>query len=555
MEENFDLLNLQDSAKLLGVKVITLRKWDREGKLKAVRVGPRRDRKYRKSDIENFLQSSKQKIEWQEYIRDGASYHQSYTPVEAFRNGLKKYFGQGVQYLMNYFEGNTMYWYYEKNDIYEVGKRIIEKLLASKKFEDEFFRLWDKKSEDILGFIKNNSKEKLSKMNNLQLTKLYKKFTDFVCDWYSLTLSIDGTDEFLMIDITKRVKKILREELKDDYTEKEFINAYNILTAPSKLSYLNDEKRLILEIVRDLSLGKLKRNSSEFDSKIKKILDEFWWTSLGWARGKAKNKSDIVPEIDNTQKSKVDAKKEIEEIKNYEIKTKTEKKELEKKYSFHKDKKLSELLRILDRLFIYHDYRKEIQVKYNYYEYQILDEISKRFRIHPSFLEWCEPKEIIDLLEYGNFDEQEINQRKSHFLYINTKDRLVKLSGKRALEEHKKVFEFALEKTRDLQGISACPGKVVGTAFVALTVDSAMKIKKGQILVTGMTTPDFLPAMKKAAAIVTDEGGITCHAAVVSREFKIPCIVGTKSSTRIINTGDVIEVSANHGVVKILEKS
>lgn len=76
----------------------------------------------------------------------------------------------------------------------------------------------------------------------------------------------------------------------------------------------------------------------------------------------------------------------------------------------------------------------------------------------------------------------------------------------------------------------------------------------GDILVTGMTTPDFLSAIRKSAGFVTDEGGITCHAAIVSRELKKPCIIGTKIATQILKDGDLVEVDANKGIVKILEK-
>ena len=65
-----------------------------------------------------------------------------------------------------------------------------------------------------------------------------------------------------------------------------------------------------------------------------------------------------------------------------------------------------------------------------------------------------------------------------------------------------------------------------------------------------MTTPDYVPAMKRAAAIVTDKGGRTCHAAIVSRELKIPCVIGTKIATQVFKTGDIVEVDAERGIVK-----
>jgi len=70
--------------------------------------------------------------------------------------------------------------------------------------------------------------------------------------------------------------------------------------------------------------------------------------------------------------------------------------------------------------------------------------------------------------------------------------------------------------------------------------------------VTSMTRPEFVPLMKKAAGVVTDEGGISCHAAIISRELGIPCIIGTKTATRRLKDGDQVEVNADRGIVKII---
>ena len=101
-----------------------------------------------------------------------------------------------------------------------------------------------------------------------------------------------------------------------------------------------------------------------------------------------------------------------------------------------------------------------------------------------------------------------------------------------------------------VRGLPASPGVAIGVAKVALTVEEAAKLmKKGDILVTKMTDPDWVPYMKLAAAIVTDEGGMTAHAAIVSRELGIPCIVGTKNATQVLKTGMEVTVDATHGIV------
>jgi pyruvate,water dikinase len=80
------------------------------------------------------------------------------------------------------------------------------------------------------------------------------------------------------------------------------------------------------------------------------------------------------------------------------------------------------------------------------------------------------------------------------------------------------------------------------------------ELKEGEILVSSMTIPDFLPAMKRAAAIVTNEGGVLCHAAILARELQKPCITGTLFATHILRDGDYVEVDANNGIVKFIKQ-
>jgi pyruvate,water dikinase len=93
----------------------------------------------------------------------------------------------------------------------------------------------------------------------------------------------------------------------------------------------------------------------------------------------------------------------------------------------------------------------------------------------------------------------------------------------------------------------------VAKANIILTTADFPKFKKGDVLITEMTRPEFVPLMKEAVAIITDEGGLTCHAAIVSRELNTPCIVGTKIATRIFKDGDMVEVDAERGVVRIIK--
>ena len=114
--------------------------------------------------------------------------------------------------------------------------------------------------------------------------------------------------------------------------------------------------------------------------------------------------------------------------------------------------------------------------------------------------------------------------------------------------------EHQHEEQEMLKGYCASQGHATGKVKVCRGMEEVAKFKEGEILVACMTQPEYVPAMKKAAAIVTDEGGLTCHAAIISRELGKPCIISTKKATRILKDGMTVEVNATEGWVKILKK-
>jgi pyruvate, water dikinase len=100
-----------------------------------------------------------------------------------------------------------------------------------------------------------------------------------------------------------------------------------------------------------------------------------------------------------------------------------------------------------------------------------------------------------------------------------------------------------------LRGLGGAPGSASGAARILASLADAEELKDGDVLITHMTAPDWLPLMRRAAAIVTDSGGMTCHAAIVSRELGIPCVVGTGEATRKLRNGETVSVDATRGVV------
>lgn len=140
----------------------------------------------------------------------------------------------------------------------------------------------------------------------------------------------------------------------------------------------------------------------------------------------------------------------------------------------------------------------------------------------------------------------------------------MELVGELARKNIQALFKSYKEKADIIEGVVASPGKVTAKARVlisdfndfekvALEVE---KMEQGEVLVAETTSPEIILACKKASAIVTNQGGMLSHAAIVSRELGIPCVIGTKKDVLLnIKTGDTVEVDADNGVVRILNKA
>jgi len=184
----------------------------------------------------------------------------------------------------------------------------------------------------------------------------------------------------------------------------------------------------------------------------------------------------------------------------------------------------------------------------------ILKKYAEKLGISIEDISMLEPHEIIE------GDISKIKPRLSGYAIITMNSGNTYIYGPEANElqkyisdKHKQPEKQTTSSNIEIKGNSASLGKVTGRARIMLDYRDVDKMQKGEILVTTMTTPDYIAAMEKASAFVTDTGGVTCHAAIIAREFNVPCIIGTGNATKIIKDGDLIEVDANTGIVKVLQ--
>jgi phosphoenolpyruvate synthase/pyruvate phosphate dikinase len=191
---------------------------------------------------------------------------------------------------------------------------------------------------------------------------------------------------------------------------------------------------------------------------------------------------------------------------------------------------------------------------------KILREIARRQKINFKFLNGLIPERVEDLFLGKNSEDDLKNNIEKGFFVHMTIDGEYKYyffeEGQNIWNLIEKQLNEQDLKNLDLKGSIACRGLIKGKVRLILNPHSeeSKNMKEGEILVTSMTRPEFLPFMKIAGAFITDEGGISSHAAIVAREMKKPCIIGTKIATKVLKDGDLVEVDANLGIVRILTK-
>ncbi len=193
----------------------------------------------------------------------------------------------------------------------------------------------------------------------------------------------------------------------------------------------------------------------------------------------------------------------------------------------------------------------------------LLERTSEACTVPARDVEWYTEKELLELFTGATVPTGEIESRKVAWFYCYDKGQVTTLSGASALEALALLAPAAPEQTEFRGKVAHGSGVVQGRAAVirrdygnvAHMYTQMEAMREGYILVSETTDPELMPAFKKARAVVTDLGGMLSHAAITARELNLPCIIGTQHASKMIKTGDLIEVDAVRGVVTIVEKA
>lgn len=495
---------------------------------------------------------------WRARPKDSISIHPSiYTVSYATGEKCRQLYGAKLKSVIYATHGQNTYVLIEtKADYEKFSHSLVEKFKKNPQYLKKLI-IWSERQVDSLYFFikKNLDSGIIENLSNHQIAKYYLEYAERYTDFH-----FRNTPAWWLGAIA--TEEELKTYLQNNYPEQDAGALLSAIIAPLEYSTENfQEEMSLLNIAAKLqSNGIYKiKNYQELSEKIKMKFDEHVkkYSSLpfGYNTGIVWRAEDFIKRLRPMLKKNSVLEKEfkLKEIKHKKIvrdKTLT-------KLKLPID--IKNLVIALRQLAYLQELKKTTQTRsHPFLQMIVKPEIAKRLKVEPKYLDYADALEVASFLGAGRLS---LIQRKSLVAReicsaaIIHNEKLRWLVSKEALQ-FMKVNDLLIEASdvKEIRGQSAAHGLVRGQVKVCRTSNEINKIKTGDILVTAMTTPDFVPAMRKAAGIITDEGGITSHAAIVARELKKPCVIGTKIATQILHDGDMVELNANKGIIKLLTK-
>lgn len=513
-------------------------------------------------------------------------------PFYSFTNQFATPGGKAYQHQACVYEGYHLWFYFDKQDAFAVGEHLVDKFVADINFMEEvnekirFFA--DRLSENVAKIPEEN----LDKLSAEKLWQYYEEHETLHLEYYQWGWIPVAADMF-GDNLTNRGKKILT----DLGVSAEKIEEYlALLTQPEKSSLLKEEQdnltkigikiqsdpaqfSLFKELFRkfkeeDVKFFGLYTHSEEYEAKFEEIVRSL----------KEKIKPAILNDLQNhfsryfytkfiyTEEQGVYSfeyyLKELVRLVNsdHNLRDSYEHQEQEMRATLEKRRELIAKLKLAPELVRFFGawgdfmvtkiYRRYAQLLALYKTTFILEEMAHRIGLSLKETRFMTSQEIKKALFEKVLNKAEIKSRVDFSLYYTAKGQELYYGGEAARNiVNKYIRKKAETDVTELRGQCGCQGHARGRVCVVNVTSDIGKMQTGDILVSISTQPDLLPAMKKAAAFVTDQGGVTSHAAIVAREMRTPCVIATKIGTQVLRDGDEVEVDADKGLVKILKRA
>jgi phosphohistidine swiveling domain-containing protein len=475
-------------------------------------------------------------------------------------------------------ENDLFEFYYDIESSNRIGRYFLKKIIEDRKFFQKVINQIYRYSEELDQFRRRiDSKRKLGNLSNRDLRNIYSEYIrrlSILRAWGWVPVFIDGLEiNFLTDAVTREFKKYLTHIGQKD----KFGDYYSTLSSSEKMSEVQQEElarlkllskifarrdsKKVIELIQKKDIELIEKKYPDVARDLTVHLRRFGWLTYAYSGPVMTIRHLFELLKDNIKAGSIE--KQLESLRKHYVNVGKDKISIIKKVAL--PEKLQYLFRVSSELMFIKDYRKGTYQKSYVSMDRVLGEISKRLEISMKGVKHMILSEIVEALSNNKKAEKYrsiVNSRLKKCCYIAEQGRIQIFEGaecekiiKCSIPSAGKMTFAKKQEQVQLKGMVAYKGKVTGIVKIVLTQEDVAKVKKGDILVSSATNPDLISAMKKAAAFVTDTGGITSHAAIISRELKKPCVVGTKNGTHVLEDGNIVEVDADNGIVRILNNN
>lgn len=433
-------------------------------------------------------------------------------------------------------------------DFVNASRKALEEQKKDSQFINRHMSKCKEKSVELDKFYTNFFKKDISRFNILQIAKALQELEKLNYNYWKFAYLCDAFDP--------KGDDMLKEEIKrcNITLGKEEIAAF---MRSNWLNYMQEERLAMLKISLEVKQKKLSLEKAK--KLLEKHAETYFYIDNSWESTKVLTADDFMKRLEeiltterinvdtsNVKANDIKTSKIEEQIKGLETDWEKKHKELQKKHSIPES--LMNIFYFFSQLFKLRDQRKKQTLMTNYLYDLFFLRIAEIFSINFDDLRLILAEEITENVTAEDL-KKKINERRKIFVEACFDKKITHYFGNEGIIIYNEINKTFGHKGDVIKGTPAFRGKVKGIVRVIMGEAHFSKFNEGEILVAPMTRPEFVPLMKKAIAVITDEGGVTCHAAIISRELKIPCIVGTKIATKVLKDGDVVEVDAEKGVV------
>lgn len=452
-------------------------------------------------------------------------------------NILDKYLGSPYKDQLVYFENGDGKWATDLEAWNSLGAKLVDNIcnntFDSQGLIKEHYNFGNK----VLDKCREIENKDFSKLDNEYLAKWLK---EIMPDYLALNelgfVAVISDVEHSYL--SKKLKQILRQKIKEADIQ-ETLNKL-IITEKENI-FWQEEKELIELAIKFPGIEDLK-NSAEFKEHTQKYI----WINFGYI-GPAWHEADFIKRVEEI-KSKGDPQKLLDEHHDHLLEIKQEQEKLSKELELSQEEQF--IFQTARDFGFVKNYRVGIRYYFCYLINKIFTELSSRYNIPVDAFYFANEEEL-NLLILNKFENyNDLLERKNFYCEYYEAEKFITLSKDELLELQKDFIQDEINDRDKVRGQAAFLGKVQGKVKIVSGPKDLNKVEEGDILVAVYTDPNLLPAMKRAAAFVTDQGGITSHAAIVAREMKKPCVIGTKVATKVFEDNDMVEVDANKAIVR-----